>query len=175
MHSPHTCTCAHTRCTGDAASILRGTLRLWVLQMLEGALNPDTVRVTMASDKKKWKLVTVQTSPSWGASSSESPGGRGALGVGELVPSDPGCWFGGGLLPCSPGEAAVWGRRGEGVEGAPSASSSPQCLCAARRAAAAGAGGKGTSCRAPWASWRTGPSARALRRLAGKSHLVPPV
>lgn len=94
--------------------------------------------------------------------------------MGVLIPSDPGCCLRGGLLPCLPGGCHV-GTAGRRVEGAPNASSPPQCSCAARRAAAAGAGGRGTSCRAPWASWHTGPSGPAPRRLAGKSCLVAPV
>lgn len=49
---------------------------------------------------------------------------------------------------------------------------SVQCLCAARKAAAAGVGGKETSCRAPWVSWCTGPSLLDHRKRMGMSHLV---
>ncbi|XP_037863820.1 ATP-dependent (S)-NAD(P)H-hydrate dehydratase isoform X8 [Chlorocebus sabaeus] len=41
------------------------------------------------------------------------------------------------------------------------------CLCAARKAAAAGVEGKETSCRAPWVSWCTGRSLLDRRRQTG--------
>lgn len=72
--------------------------------MLEGPLIPDTVRVMTASDIFK------ETETSHGADKSQ-PGRHqlrvswrtGALGVGMLVPSDPGCCLGGGSLPYLPG------------------------------------------------------------------------
>uniref|UniRef100_A0A7N9CBH5 ATP-dependent NAD(P)H-hydrate dehydratase n=1 Tax=Macaca fascicularis TaxID=9541 RepID=A0A7N9CBH5_MACFA len=42
-----------------------------------------------------------------------------------------------------------------------------QCLCAARKAAAAGVEGKETSCRAPWVSWYTGRSLLDRRKQMG--------